>query len=89
MDLLRERVYWLSMAKDTQNWVSNFHCCQITPGHYTQPKPQIGHLEANNPLDLVFLDFTKINPSKMVKENVLIITDAFTKASLYALLIKW
>ena len=24
MDLLRERVYWLSMAKDAQNWVSNF-----------------------------------------------------------------
>ena len=48
-------------------------------GHdYNQPKPKIGHLEANYPLDLVCLDFTKIDPSKSGKENVLIITDAFS-----------
>ena len=40
------------------------------------------HLKDNNPLDLVCLDFTKIDTSKMGKENVLIITDAFTKFSL-------
>ena len=39
-------------------------------------------MEAHNPLDLVCLDFTKINPSKTGKENVLVITDAFTKFSL-------
>ena len=82
LDLLRERVYWPSMAKDAQNWVLNCHHCQIAQGDYTQPKPKIGHLEANNPLDLVCLDLTKIDPSKMGKENVLIITDAFTKFSL-------
>ena len=55
--------------------------CQIDRGDYNQPKPKIGHLEANNPLDLVCLDFTKIDPSKLGKENVLIITDVFTKSS--------
>ena len=82
LDLLRERVYWPSMAKDAQNWVTNCHRCQIARGDYNQPKPTIGHLEAHNPLDLVCLDFTKINPSKTGKENVLVITDAFTKFSL-------
>ena len=82
MDLLRERVYWLSMVKDAQNWVSNCCRCQIAWGDYTQPKPKIGHLEAHNPLDLICLDFTKVDPSKMGKENVLNITDAFTKFSL-------
>ena len=33
-------------------------------------------------MDLVCLDFTKIDPSKTGKENVLVITDAFTKFSL-------
>ena len=33
-------------------------------------------------MDLVCLDFTKIDPSKTGKENVLVITDAFTKLSL-------
>ena len=87
MDLLRERIYWPSMAKDAQNWVMNCHCCQIVWGDYTQPRPKISHLEVNNPLDLVCLDFTKINPSKMRKENVLIIRDAL--ALLSVLQTKW
>ena len=82
MNLLRERVYWPCMAKDAQNWVTNCHRCQIARGNYNQPKPKIGHLEAHNPLDLVCLDFTKIDPSKTGKENILVITDAFTKFSL-------
>ena len=82
LDLLRERVYWPSMAKDAQNWVTNCRRCQIARGDYNQPKPKISHLEAHNPLDLVCLDFTKIDPSKTGKENVLVITNAFTKFSL-------
>ena len=70
------------MAKDAQDWVTNCRHCQIARGDYNQPKPKIGHLEAHNPLDLVCLDFTKIDPSKTGKENVLVITDAFTKFSL-------
>ena len=82
LDLLRERVYWPSMAKDAQSWVTNCRHCQVARGDYNQPKPKIGHLEAHNPLDLVCLDFTKVDPSKTGKENVLVITDAFTKFSL-------
>ena len=70
------------MAKDAQNWVTNCRRCQIARGNYNQPKPTISHLEAHNPLDLVCLDFTKIDPSKNRKENVLVITDVFTKFSL-------
>ena len=82
IDLLRESVYWPSMVKDVQNWVTGCHCCQVARGDYNQPKPKIGHLEANNPLDLVCLDFIKIDLSKSGKENVLVITDAFSKFSL-------
>ena len=70
------------MAKDAQNWVTNCRHCQVARGNYNQPKPKIGHLEAHNFLDLVCLDFTKIDPSKTGKENVLVITDVFTKFSI-------
>ena len=70
------------MAKDAQNWVTNCYHCRIAQSHYSQPKPKICHLETHNTLDLVCLDFTKIDPSKTGKENVLVITDAFTKFSL-------
>ena len=82
LDLLRERVYWPSMAQDAQQWVTGCHRCQLARGDYTGPKPKIGHLETNNPLDLVCLDFTKVDPSKSGKENMLVITDAFTKFSI-------
>ena len=55
--------------------------CQVAKGDYNTPKPKFGHLIAHNPLDLVCLDFTKVDPSKGGKENILVMTDAFTKFS--------
>ena len=80
MELLQERVYWPTMAADASNWVSQCSRCQVAKGNYTTPRPKIGHLESNNPTDLLCLDFTKIDPSTG-KENVLIMTNAFSKFS--------
>ena len=81
LELLRERVYWPTMANDAAQWVSCCTRCQVAQGTYTDPKPKIGQLESNNPLDLLCLDFTKVDPSKTGKENVLVMTDAFSKFS--------
>ena len=40
MDLLRERVFWPSMAKDTQNWVTGCCHCKVARGNYNQPRPK-------------------------------------------------
>ena len=42
---------------------------------------QQGSLVANNPLDLLCIDFLEVEPSKGSKENILVLTDAFTKFS--------
>ena len=81
LELLRERVYWPMMADDASKWVSRCTCCQVAQGTYTDPKPKIGQLESNNPLDLLCLHFTKVDPLKTGKENVLVMTDAFSKFS--------
>ena len=81
MELLRERVYWPTMAADVSNWVSQCSHCQVAKGNYTTPRSKIGHLKSNNPMDLLCLDFTKIDPSRTGKENILIMTDAFSKFS--------
>ena len=81
LDLLRERVYWPTMTQDASSWVKQCRRCQVAKGNYNIPKPKFGHLITHNPLDLVCLDFTKVDPSKGVKENVLVMTDAFTKFS--------
>ena len=81
LDLLRERVYWPTMTQDASSWVKQCRCCQVAKGDYNILKPKYGHLIAHNPLDLVCLDFTKVDPSKGGKENILVMTDAFTKFS--------
>ena len=69
------------MTQDANLWVDQCRRCQVAKGDYNTPKPKFGHLIAHNPLDLVCLDFTKVDPSKGGKENVLVMTDAFTKFS--------
>ena len=69
------------MAVDASHWVSQCSCCQVAKGNYITPRPKIGYLKSNNPVDLLCLDFTKIDPSRTGKENVLIMTDAFSKFS--------
>ena len=64
LELLREWVYWSTMTQDANTWVTECRRCQVMKGDYNTPKLKIGHLIAHNPLDLVCLDFTKVDPSK-------------------------
>ena len=41
-------------------------------GNYTEPNTILGVIIANNPMDLVCIDFTKVDPSKDSKENILV-----------------
>ena len=50
-------------------------------GDYTKPNTILGVIIANNPMDLVCVDFTKVDPSKDGKENILVFNDTFTKFS--------
>ena len=79
--LVRERFYWSAMNHDVKEYVTNYHQCHAAKGHYTGPHTQQGLLVANNPLDLLCIDFPKVDPSRDGKENFLVLTDAFTKFS--------
>ena len=56
-------------------------CCQISKGHYTGPKTQMRPLVVKQPLELLSINFTKADPSKGGKENILVLTDAVLKFS--------
>ena len=79
--LCRERFYWNTMFQDVTNYVKTCPRCQTAKGDYTDPKTKLGSIIANNPMDLLCIDFTKVDPSKSGKENILVLTDAFTKFS--------
>ena len=64
IDLLCSKVYWPSMFVDTDRWIAQCERCHIAKGNYTEPKTQQGTLTANQPLELLCIDFTKADPSK-------------------------
>ena len=69
------------MFQDVTKYVKECPHCQIAKGDYTEPNTILGVIIANNPMDLVCIDFTKVDPSKDGKENILVLTDTFTKFS--------
>ena len=79
--LVRERFYWGTMNQDVTNYVSNCHQCHVVEDHYTGPQTQQGSLVVNNSLDLLCINFLNADPSKGSKENIFVLTDAFTKFS--------
>ena len=81
IDLLHERVYWPSMFIDAERWVSQCEQCLISKGDYNEPKTVQGSLVSNQPMELLCIDFTKADVAKGGKENILVLTDAFSKYS--------
>ena len=81
INLLWVKVYWPSMYRDTDHWLSQCERCLISKGDYTEPKTQQGSLTAQQPLELLCIDFTKADVAKAGKENILVLTDAFSKYS--------
>ena len=66
---------------DTNHWLAQCEMCLISKGDYTKPRTVQGSLVANQPLELLCIDFTKAYITKGSKENILVITDAFSKYS--------
>ena len=69
------------MFQDGTRYIKECPRCQIAKGDYTEPNTIPGVIIACIPMDLVCIDFTKVDPSKDGKENILVLTDAFTKFS--------
>ena len=81
IDLCWERFYWNTMFQDVTNYVKNCPHCQTVKGDYVDPKTKLGSIIAHGPMDLLCIDFTKVDPTKNSQENILVLTDAFTKFS--------
>ena len=63
---------------DITNWVKNCKQCQTLKGPHVDPDPLQGSIIVNNPMDLLCIDFMKVNLSKEGKEDILVMTDTFS-----------
>ncbi|MEE4247445.1 MAG: RNase H-like domain-containing protein [Kangiellaceae bacterium] len=77
LQLLRERFFWPGMAEAAATHVSRCQRCVLR-----KSKPcrvPLTSIESSNPMELLCCDFLSLEPSKGAVENILVITDHFTR----------
>lgn len=80
--LLRERCYWPNMSSDVARWCRSCARCQVAKDHQPTVRTYMGHLLAARPNEILAMDFTLLEPAQDGRENVLVLTDVFSKYTL-------
>ena len=77
LELLRGQFYWPGMHTDVASYLNS---CPTCLRRKSQPdQAPLLNIEVNQLLELVHLDYLKIEPSKCNIENILIVTDHYTR----------
>ena len=69
--------FWPCMAAQVKEHVRK--CCPCLAFKARQPKAPLENIVATHPLELVHLDYLCLEPGKGLDENVLVVTDHFTR----------
>ena len=77
LDLLRDMFYWPGMHADAVSYINS--CPMSLRRKSQQDRAPLMNIETSQPLELIHLDYFKIESSKGNIENVLVITDHFTR----------
>ncbi|KAL7883342.1 hypothetical protein SRHO_G00010000 [Serrasalmus rhombeus] len=77
--LVRERCYWPGMAHDIKQWCQQCERCTLAKPPQMRPHAPMGHLFASRPNEIVAIDFSFLEPARDGTEQVLVITDVFSK----------
>ena len=78
LSLVRERFFWIGTTKDVDNWIRTCDRCILrkTPDKTATP---LVNINTYQPLELVCMDFLSLETSKGGYNNILVITDHFTR----------
>ena len=77
LDLLKDRFNWAGMTADMENHIQTCDRCLCFKSKLQ--KTELCHITANNPLELIHMDFLAIESGKTGKDvNILVVTDHFT-----------
>nr|XP_043898190.1 uncharacterized protein LOC122779681 [Solea senegalensis] len=82
LELLRQRCYWPGMSSDVKRWCQTCERCQVAKDSGPPVRSFMGHLLASEPNEILAMDFTMLEPTHNGLENVLVLTDVFSKYTL-------
>ena len=77
--LLKARCYWPGMNRNVREFVRKCFQCTVTKAQTPVVRPPMRHLLAFKPLDRLSVDFLKLDRGHGGFEDVLVMTDSFTK----------
>ena len=78
LHLAQTRCNWIGMSTDIDNYCRQCNRC-ILAKEGKKCRTTMGTLQAKRPLDVIAMDFTLLEPGTNHVENVLVMTDVFTK----------
>ena len=78
LGLVRERFYWPGMTGEVVDHVAQCERCIRSKTLSTQRAPLV-NVATTQPMEMVCLDFLSLEPSKGGVENILVISDHFTR----------
>ena len=79
--LLRQRCYWPNLQEDVRTWIHKCKRCTLAKPPNRNIQTPMGSVSASRPLEVLAIDFTVLERSTNGLENVLVMTDVFTKFS--------
>ena len=74
---MHDHFFWPHMAAQAKEHIEQCHPCLTFK--VKQPRTHLENIVATHPLELVDLDYLCLEPGKGKEENVLVVTDHFTK----------
>ena len=77
--LIYSRCYWPGAKTDVKCHIKKCFRCTVSKSQTPTIKPPLRHLLAFRPLELVAIDFLKLDRGKGGFEDVLVMTDAYSK----------
>lgn len=82
LEMVRQRCYWPGMSSDVTHWCQTCERCQVAKTTQPTVPSFMGHLLASRPNEILAMDYTVLEPTRNRIENVLVLTDVFTKYTL-------
>lgn len=78
-ELVCQRCFWPGMAAEVKRWCQECERCQVAKNTNSAVPSFMGHLLASQLNEILAMDFTILEPSHDGLENVLVMTDIFSK----------
>ncbi|XP_052392086.1 uncharacterized protein LOC127939541 [Carassius gibelio] len=79
LERMRRSYYWPTMSKDIQNWIQECKRCALAKDVFPKIRAPMTCTNVSAPLEVLAMDYTVLEESLGGYENVLVLTDMFTR----------